>query len=52
MTLPPFLRDRGVKLLDAIEAAMGKPVQGRDSEEIVHEFNGPLVADSGRDLQS
>ena len=40
-----FLRDRGTKLLDAIEAAMGKPVQGRGSEEVVNEFNGPLTAD-------
>ena len=38
-----FLRDRGIKLLDAIEAAMVKPVQGRDSEEVVNEFSGPLV---------
>ena len=39
-----FLRDRASKLLDAIEVAMGKPVQGRDSEEVVNAFNGSLAA--------
>ena len=38
-----FLRNRAIKLLDAIEAAMGRPVQGRYSEEVVNEFNGALV---------
>lgn len=38
-----FLRDRAIKLLDAIEDAMGKPVQGRDSEEVIEAFKGTLV---------
>ncbi len=37
-----FLRDRAVKLLDAIAKVMGKPVQGRDSEEVVEKFGGSL----------
>jgi hypothetical protein len=37
-----FLRERGACLLDAIEVAMGKPIQGRDSEEVIQTFNGPL----------
>lgn len=37
-----FLRDRASRMLDAIERATGKPVQGRDSEETIKEFGGPL----------
>lgn len=37
-----FFRDRAARLLDRIEAAMGKRVQGRDSEETVEAFGGPL----------
>ena len=37
-----FIRARASCLLDAIEAATGKPVQGRDSEETVEAFGGPL----------
>ena len=45
---PAFLRDRSIKLIDAIETAMGKPVQGRNSEEVANEFNGRLVVDGAR----
>ena len=38
-----FLRHRAIQLLDAIETAMGRPVQGRSSEEVIGEFSGPLV---------
>ena len=37
-----FLRDRAAKLLDLIEEAMGKKISGRDSEEVVAAFGGPL----------
>jgi hypothetical protein len=39
-----FLQDRAAKLLDVIESAMGKSVPGRDSDEVVHAFGGPLQA--------
>jgi hypothetical protein len=38
-----FLRDRATRLLDLIEEAMGKKVSGRDSEEVVAAFGGPLL---------
>lgn len=38
-----FLRDRATRLLTLIESAMGKGVPGRDSEETVTAFGGPLV---------
>jgi hypothetical protein len=38
-----FIRDRACRLLDLVEAAMGKAVSGRDSEEVVEAFGGPLV---------
>lgn len=38
-----FLRDRASKLLDLIEAAMGKSVPGRDAEEVIGAFGAPLV---------
>ena len=37
-----FLRDRAARLLDLIEAATGKRVQGRESEETTDAFGGPL----------
>ena len=37
-----FFRDRARKLLDIIESAMGKTVSGRDSDETVEAFGGPL----------
>jgi len=37
-----FLRDRAGKLLDAIEKAMGKRIQGRTSEETEEAFGGPV----------
>ncbi len=37
-----FIQDRASRLLDAIETMMGKPVSGRDSEEVVKEFGYPL----------
>lgn len=39
-----FLRERARSLLDRVEAVTGKPVQGRDSQEVVEEFGGDLVA--------
>jgi hypothetical protein len=37
-----FLRDRASRLLNLIEAATGKSVVGRDSEETMQAFGGPL----------
>ena len=37
-----FISDRAKKLLDLIQAAVGKSVTGRDSQEVVQEFGGPL----------
>jgi hypothetical protein len=39
-----FVRDRAARLLDLIEHATGKPVAGRDSDEVVGYFGGPLFA--------
>ena len=38
-----FIIDRAKKLLDAISAAMGKTVSGRDSEEVVQRFGASLI---------
>ena len=38
-----FIRDRASRLLDLIENATGKAVAGRDSDETVEAFGGPLV---------
>ena len=38
-----FIRDRARQLLDLIGAAMGKTIGGRDSEEVVKEYGGPLT---------
>ncbi|MBU5293834.1 hypothetical protein KQH90_07275 [Anaerosalibacter bizertensis] len=38
-----FIRDRAIKILDIIEQAMGKKVQGRDSEEVVDVFGDILI---------
>lgn len=38
-----FLRDRAIKMLDAIERRMGKPVQGREAEEVVSAFGATLA---------
>lgn len=37
-----FIMRRAIKLLDAIAAAMGKPVSGRDSEDVISNFGGVL----------
>ncbi|SEH04820.1 DUF262 domain-containing protein [Candidatus Venteria ishoeyi] len=37
-----FLLNRASELLDVIEIVMGKPVSGRDSEEVQEEFGGVL----------
>jgi len=37
-----FMRDRASNLLDLIEAAMGKKVSGRDSDEVIHEYGDAL----------
>lgn len=34
---------RAIKLLDAIETAMGKPIAGRDSKEVVEAFGSKLI---------
>ncbi len=39
-----FLRTRAGRLLDLIEDATGKPIPGRDSEEVSETFGGSLVA--------
>ncbi len=39
-----FLRNRGSRLLNLIEAATGKAVAGRDSEETLEAFGGPLLS--------
>ena len=36
------MRDRASNLLDLIEAAMGKKVFGRDSDEVIHEYGDAL----------
>jgi hypothetical protein len=41
-----FFQNRAAKLLDAIENAMGKTVLGRDANEVVHAFGGPLQTGS------
>ena len=38
-----FIIDRAKKLLDAISAAMGKAINGRDSEEVIHRFGASLI---------
>ena len=38
-----FLRARAGRLLDLIEDATGKPIPGRDSDEVVDIFGGPLT---------
>ena len=37
-----FIIKRASKLLDAIEMAMGKPVPGRESEEVIQNFGKGL----------
>ncbi len=39
-----FLRDRATRLIDLIEHEMGKSVAGRDSQETMVAFGGPLIA--------
>ena len=36
---------RAIKLLDAIETAMGKPISGRDSKEVIEGFGAKLIAE-------
>ena len=38
-----FLLARATRLVDMIERAMGKPVTGRDTDEVVAAFGGPLT---------
>jgi hypothetical protein len=38
-----FIRERAARLLDLIEVATGKPVAGRDSDEVVKTFGGSLT---------
>jgi hypothetical protein len=37
-----FIRDRASNLLDLIEAATGKRIAGRDSDEVIHEYGDAL----------
>ncbi|MFC1851361.1 DUF262 domain-containing protein [candidate division CSSED10-310 bacterium] len=37
-----FIRDRAANLLGLIEAATGKGISGRDSEEVIHEYGAAL----------
>ncbi len=46
-----FIRDRARQLLDLIGAAMGKTVTGRDSEEVIRVYGGPLVAPSAASIE-
>lgn len=39
-----FMRDRAIRLLDMIEGATGKKVQGRDGEDVVEAFGIALIA--------
>ena len=43
-TFEEFIRDRAGKLLDLIERTMGKAISGRDADEVIREFGGPLPA--------
>jgi len=47
-----FVRDRAGRLLDLIERAMGKAISGRDSEEVIREFGGPLPGSSNSAFHS
>ncbi len=38
-----FIRDRACQLLDLVEKAIGKALSGRDSEEVLAAFGGPLT---------
>lgn len=38
-----FIVSRAMMLLDAIADAMGKPISGRDGEEVINSFGHPLV---------
>lgn len=39
-----FIRARAARLLDLVEEATGKPVAGRDSDEVVETFGGGLLS--------
>jgi len=41
-----FIRDRGMRLLDLIEKAMGKAVTGRDADEVIAAFGLALSHDA------
>ena len=41
-----FIRQRAASLLDLIEDAMGKKIQGRDSDEVIAGFGGILAPHS------
>ena len=38
-----FIISRAIMLLDAIAAAMGKPISGRDGEEVINNFGTALI---------
>ena len=39
-----FIVSRAIMLLDAIATAMGKPISGRDGEEVINSFGSPLLS--------
>ena len=38
-----FIIKRAIMLLDAIASAMGKPISGRDGEEVINSFGTALI---------
>ena len=38
-----FIVSRAIMLLDAIATAMGKPISGRDGEEVINNFGKALI---------
>lgn len=38
-----FIVNRAIMLLDAIATSMGKPISGRDGEEVINSFGSPLL---------
>lgn len=42
-----FIIDKSIRILDIIEGAMGKKVQGRDSDEVVSAFGDILLSSRG-----
>ncbi len=47
-----FIRDRACQLLDLIGEAMGKTISGRDSEDVIKEFGGPVTKSDSSQVRS